>query len=163
MTLKLNPAKFLNFLRKKTRANLLAGTLLFVAALVSLSPGAIHLANGVSSLPFSIFTVNEYISIVAFSLAIMLVSLVLFIAAYLLWEGHSLGWKLSSAVTAAAIVLAVTIPGLVYFAILIALLTGLAVIIEIRQGRAIGNHFKDSPIVTENIVKLGLLLSVIYV
>ena len=122
---------------------------------------ALHLINGMNSLTFSIILVDDYVSVILFSLLMMLVSLILFSTTYLLWEGHSLGWKLSIATCGIAVLIAVTSSTSIYFAVPIAILSGLAATIEILKGKKIGNQNKDSPVVTENVVKLGLRLSAI--
>jgi phosphate transport system permease protein len=153
--------RFFKFFKKKKKENLLTGSLLFISAVISLLPGSIHLINGIDSLTFSIITFNDYVSIIMFSLLMFLPSFVLFSVSYLLWEGHSLGWKSSIAICAIAGLIGATNSSSMYFALPIALLSGLAVILQIRNGRKNGSQTKDSPIVTENVVKLGLRLSII--
>jgi phosphate ABC transporter permease subunit PstA len=138
---------------------LVAGSLLLVVALISTLPGAMHLIDGVNSMGFSIFNVNDYVSILLFSLLMMLPCLILICVTYLLWEGHSLGWKLSIATCGIAVVLFATNPGFIYFALPIAILSALAVMIEIQMQKINQKEAKDLPIVTENVVKLGLRLS----
>jgi phosphate transport system permease protein len=160
MALRMRLTRLIDSLRKKKRENLLAGSLLLISAVVSLAPGTIHLIKGTSTLPLSIFTLNEYVSMFLFTLLIMLPSLVPFSAGYLIWEGHSLGWKLSVATCGIALFLSVATPESLYFTLPIAFLSGLAASLEILNQRRLGNQTKDSPIATENVVKLGLRLSV---
>ncbi len=151
--------QLIKFFKKNEKGNLVTGTLLLISAFISLVPGALHLINGMNSLTFSIILVGDYVSVILFSLLMMLVSLILFSTTYLLWEGHSLGWKLSIATCGIAALIAVTSSTSIYFAVPIAILSGLAATIEILKGKKIGNQNKDSPVVTENVVKLGLRLS----
>lgn len=153
------PTRLLRFFRNKDREDLVAGGLLFVAAFVSILPGAIHLIDGFNSLGFFIYNVNEFVSILLFSLLIMLPCLILVCTAYLLWEGHSLGWKLSIATCGVAVVLFAVNSGFMYFALPIAVLSALAATIEIQLHRINQKEAKDKPIVMENVVKLGLRLS----
>ncbi len=154
-------AKVSNFFGNKKKENLLTGTLLFISAIISLTPGMIHLINGMEGLTFSLLTADDYVSVIMFSLLMMLVSLVLFCSAYLLWEGHSLGWKLSIATFAIAALLIVVNALPIYFTIPIALLTGISATLETLHGRRRKNQTMDSPVVMENVVKLGLRLSAI--
>jgi phosphate transport system permease protein len=151
----------IKFFKEKKKENLLTGTLLFISAVISLIPGTIHLINGMNGMTYSIILVGDYVSVIIFSLLMMLASLVLFSIAYLLWEGHSLGWKLSIATCGIAVLIAVASSTSMYFAVPIALLSGLAATLEIRKGKKLGNQTNDSPVVTENVVKLGLRLSAI--
>jgi phosphate transport system permease protein len=154
-------AELLSYLKKRKRENLLDGTLLLIAACISVVPGAVHLINGLYTESFSILTVNDYTSIILFSLLIMLPSLILFSAAYLICEGHPLGLKLSLGVFGVALLIAIISSPSSYFALPIALLSGFAATIEILNKKRLGNTAKDSAIVTENVVKLGLRLSII--
>jgi len=155
----MNPALTLKkisvFLRKR-KENLLTGGFLLISAVISLEPGFIHLVDGVHSIGFSLLTLSDYVSIIIFSLIMMLPSLILFSITYLLWEGHSLGWKLSIPTCGIALLIAIASSSTFYFTLPIALLSGLASSLEILKRRRIGNRTKDSPIATENIVKLGL-------
>ena len=159
MNFKSSATEFFKFFRKKDKANLIAGGMLLIAALISTLPGAIHLIDGFSSMSFSLFSVNEYVSILIFSLFMMLPLLILICVTYLLWEGHSLGWKLSIATSGVAVVLFATNPSLMYFALPIAVLSFLAAMIEIQMQKINQKEAKDRPIVTENVVKLGLRFS----
>ena len=161
MNFRLTLIRLFNFFKKKKKENLVTGSLLFISAVISLLPGAIRLINGIYSLTFSVITFSDYVSIIMFSFLMFLPSLVLFSATYLLWEGHSLGWKLSIAICVIAALIGVTNSTSMYFALPIALLSGLAVILQILNGKKNGSQTKDSPVVTENVVKLGLRLSVI--
>lgn len=156
------PTGFVRFFRKKDKEYLVAGILLLVAAIVSTLPGALHLIDGLGTMGFSLFYINEYVSIVIFSLAIMLPFLILLCITYLLWEGHSLGWKLSIVTCGVALILFATNSGFIYFALPITVLSALAAMIEfqtIQTHKINQREAKDSPIVTENVVKLGLRLS----
>jgi len=147
------------FFKTREKRNLFTGSLLFTGAIISLVPGTINLAYGLQSLSWTIFNFNNVISIFIFSFLMMLPSLVLFSTSYLLWEGHSLGWKLSTATCGVALLVAATSLAALYFAVAIAALSGLAAIFVILS-RKNGKETKDSPIVTENMVKLGLRFSV---
>ena len=149
------------FFRKKKKENLLIGSLLLVSAIFSLLPGLTHLFIGFSSLSLSLYTLDEFISIGVFSLLLLLPSLILVSNAYLIWEGHSLGWKLSIGICGVAILMAISNSSFVYFALPIAVLSGLASVFEILSLRKTKNQTKDSPVITENLAKLGLRLSAI--
>ncbi len=159
-SLQLQITKSFHFFRKRKKTNLLSGGFLFISAIVSLAPAVIHTANGMNSLSFSIFNVDEYVSIVMLTILMMVPSIILFCEAYLLWEGHPLGWKLSIATCGAAILLFVANATFIYSALPIAILSGLATMLEIQYGKESENQ-KTSPIVTENLAKFGLRLSAI--
>jgi len=161
MNLRSPLTQLIKFFRKKEKGNLVTGTLLFISAFISLIPGALHFINGLNSLTFSIILIGDYGSIVLFSLVMMLASLFLFSIAYLLWEGHSLGWKLSIATCGVTALIAVTSSTSMYFALPIAILSGSAATLEILKGKKLGKQKNDSPEVTENVVKLGLRLSAV--
>jgi phosphate transport system permease protein len=159
MKLNLPITKLLNFFKAKKKINLLAGGLLFLCAVISLAPGMINLIDGLYSLNWIIFNVNNYVSVIIFSLLMLLPSLILFCTAYLMWEEQSSGWKLAIATCGVTILLAATNSAMLYFALPIAVLSGLAVVFQLRN-RKLADGTKDSPIVTENVMKLGLRLSV---
>lgn len=161
MTSKIKPAKLLKFFARKQKEVLLMGSLLFIAAIVSLEPAAANLINGFKSLTPSIFSASDIISITIFSVLLMTPSLVLFCVSYLLWEGHSLGRKLSMATAGIALLIAATNSADMYVAFAIAALSALAVIIDIQRQKN-KDKAKDSPIATENVVKFGLRLSAIF-
>ncbi len=91
----------------------------------------------------------------------MLPSLILFSAAYLLLESHSMGWKLSLATCIAAIFLAVLNQSDINLALSIGFLSGLAVALEIRNRKSGETVLKDSPIAIENIAILGMYICLI--
>ena len=124
--------------------------------------GVNNFVDGMDSLAFSILTINEYWSFGLMSLLIILPSLILFSAAYLLWEGHSLGWKLSISTCGIALSIAFADLATMYIALSIAFLSGVAATLEILKRRRMEHQTKDSPVVMENAVKLGLRLSVIF-
>jgi phosphate transport system permease protein len=152
----------LNFFKNKPKENLVAGIFLFTSAIISLAPGMINIVNGVNSLSFSIVQTNEYFSIAIFSLLMTLPSLVLFSVTYLLWEGHSYGWKLSIAACGVVLLLSLTNSAFIYFALPIAVLSALAALLQFRIRKTNENKTKHSPMVIENLVKLGLRLSTIF-
>ena len=169
MDLKSALTRIISFFKKVRKDNLLMGSLLFISAIISLLPGVINLIDGLSGFSLTIITVNDYLSIIMNSVLLMLPSLVLFCVAYLIWEGHSLGWKLSRSTLGITILLAITCPGIklsfmgaqmlfIDFTLPIALLSGFAVLFLSMQRRS-GHQTKDSPIAMENVVKLGLRLS----
>ena len=151
--------QFLSYFKKKKKENLPTGSLLLIAAFVSLAPGVIHLINGLYSLKFSIFTVDDYISVTIFSILMILPSLILAATAYFLWEEHSLGWKLSIAIFISATLLSFANSAFLYFSIPIALLSGIAAFLETQKLRK-GNRKIDSAIVMENTIKIALQLSI---
>jgi phosphate transport system permease protein len=151
-------AKFFN---KKKKENLLTGSFLLATAVILLAVGVTRFINGIGDLTFSIVTFNDYLSTALLSLLIMVPSLFLFSAAYLLWEGHSLGWKLSILTCGIALLIALTAPATIDITLSIAFLSGIAAALEILRRKNLDNQPKDSPVVTENVVKLGLRLSVV--
>ena len=152
--------RLIKFFKKKKKGNLLTGTLLLISAVISLIPSALFLINGMNSMTYSLILLSDYVSVIIFSVLMMLTSLILFSTAYLLWEGQSLGWKLSIAIFGIALLVTITSSTSTYFALPIAILSGLAASLEILKGKKLGNQTKDSPVVTENLVKLGLRLAV---
>jgi len=162
MNFKAPLTQFIKFFEKKKKGNLVTGILLLISAFISLIPGALHLINGISSLTYTLVLAGDYVSVTIFSLLMMLASLVLFCVAYLIWEGHSLGWKLAIATCGVAALIAVASSTSIYFAVPVAILSGLAATLEILKVKKLGNQTKDSPVVTENVVKLGLRLSALF-
>ena len=154
--------KTFNFFKKKKKENLLTGSLLLFSGVIILILGVNNFVDGMDSLAFSILTINEYWSFGLMSLLIILPSLILFSAAYLLWEGHSLGWKLSISTCGIALLIAFADSATMYIALSIAFLSGVAATLEILKRRRMEHQTKDSPVVMENAVKLGLRLSVIF-
>ena len=148
-----------NYFKKKRKENLLASSLLFVAGVIASLPGVIHLFNSLSSDGFDILTLNALIADITYSLLLILPGLVLFSIGYMLWESHSLGWKLSIAACGAVALLAVANYLDIELALTIGVLTGLAATLEIKTRRKTSNKLKDSPTVTENLAKFGLRLS----
>lgn len=161
MNSNLTLTKLLKYFRTRGKKNLLSGSLVFLGAVISLAPGVINLVTGVHSLNLTILNVNNFVSIIIFSILMWLPSLVLFSTSYLLWEGHSLGWKLSIAICGIALLIAISSVLTLYFSIAIAVVSGLAAALQVSQKKN-RSGTKDSPMVTENVVKLGLRLSVIF-
>ena len=162
MSLRKNPAKLLNFFVKKKKEVLLTGSLLFISAVVSLEPAAANFINGFKSISPTIFTASDYVSMTIFSLLLMTPSLVLFCISYLLWEGHSLGRKLSIATSGIAVLIAIIDSAYMYVGFAIASLSFLAVMVDIQRAKDAEDKVKDSPIATEKVVKFGLRLSAIF-
>jgi len=158
MNLKLRKQPF-SFLKRK-KENGVAGTLLTICAVMSLAPAALHLLNGLNSLSFSIFTLDEYASSLMLSILMSLPSLILFSTAYLLFEGHSFGSRLSIVTCIAAVLMLIANSGFVYFALPIALLSGLATVITIRTEKKSEGQNRN-PIIMENVIKFGLRLSAV--
>jgi phosphate transport system permease protein len=154
------PTRLLDFLKKKKKINLLTGTLLLITAIISLVPGLTHLIDGMYSLTPSLLTLDDYVSTVMFSFLMMVTSLVPFSAMYLLWEDHSLGWKLSIVTCAVALLLAIISPAYLYAMVSIVLICGVAVTLELLNARE-ENRKRDSPIVTENLMKFAFRLAII--
>ena len=159
MNLGLRMEDFYNYFRKKKKKNLLTGSLLFISGIIASSVGVIHLFNALSSDGFAISTFNSLIADTIYSALLILPGLVLFSIGYTLWEAHSLGWKSSIAACGVAALLAVANYVNVGLALPIAVLSGLAAALEIRNRRKTMTEFKDSPTTTENLAKFGLGLS----
>jgi phosphate transport system permease protein len=153
--------KLPNFFRKKGKESLLAGGLIFVSALISLIPGANHFIQGASSLTFSIFSLDDYFSILLFSLLSMLPSLILFSATYLVWESHPLGWKLSLCAGGVAVLLALVNSGFMYFALPVTLLCCSAALLEVFAGKLQRKQTRESMII-ENLAKFAFRLSALF-
>ena len=151
----------LNYFKKKKNVNLLIGGLLFISGIIACAPGIIHLYNSIIQVGLSIFTVDTLMADLAYSALLILPSFALFSIAYMLWEAHSLGWKLSTATCGLTLFLAATRYINIEFALAIGALSGLAAIMENQNRRKAKNKLKDSPVITENLAKFGLRLSAI--
>ena len=147
------------FFKSKEKENLVSGTLVFISAIIASLPGIIYMDKGLAILPLSIYNINEWISVIVFSLVLIVPCVLLFSISYLLWEGHSLGWKLSTATCAIALFLTARYPTSAYITIPIAALSGLSAYLEFRIRKTSKN--KDSPVIFENVIKLGLRFSAI--
>lgn len=77
----------------------------------------------------------------------------------MLWEGHSLGLKLSIATCGIALLLIISNLTYSYFALPIAFLSGLAAVFEYLRTKRTGYKTNDLPTTTENLAKFGLTLS----
>jgi len=153
--------KMLNFFKKKKKRNLVTGSLLLVSAIFAGLPGLVNLVKGFQILDYSnVYFINIAIQLVIFSFILMLPSLVLVFTSYLIWERHSLGWKLSFVVSAFSLLIALAIPSSLYFTLPIVLLSFTAAILESRLLRG-SEKTRDSPVTIENLVKFALRLSVI--
>ncbi|HVP17221.1 MAG TPA: phosphate ABC transporter permease PstA [candidate division Zixibacteria bacterium] len=159
MNLSLRIREIYNYFKKKKKENLLIGSFLFVSGIIASSSGVIHLFNALLSDGFDISTLSGLIADITYSLLLILPSLALFSIGYMLWESHSLGWKLSIATCGAVILLAAANYLSVELTLSIGVLTGLAAMLEIRNRKKTSNKLKDSPTVTENLAKFGLRLS----
>src|SRR5208337_1126021 len=133
-------------LKNAKKENLLTFALLFIAGILTLIPGATYLLSTYATkIPVG-QTSDWSIARSIVSLFMMLPSLILFSAGYLLLESHSLGWKIALATCIAAIFLAVLNPSDINLALSIAFLSGLATAIEIRTRTSGETVLKDSPI-----------------
>ena len=90
---------------------------------------------------------------------IMIAPIIVFTSvAYMVWEKHSLGWKLTVAISALSIALGASGAVNIEVSLFVAFLCGLGGAIEFRN--LLGQQItRDSPLVTENLAKLGLKLS----
>jgi len=159
MNLKLKITRIYDYFQKKKKENLLIGSLLFVSGIIASSSGVIHLINALSSDGFAISTFNTLIADITYSLLLILPSLALFSIGYMLWEAHSMGWKLSIATCGVVALLAVANYLNAEFALTIGVLSGLAATLEILNRKKTASRLKDSPTITENLAKFGLRLS----
>ncbi len=152
--------RILHNLRKKEKEKLLVGSLLFAAALIAMVPSLSFLFHAYAADGLSIQTSDLIISDSIIGLLMMLPSLVLFSIGYILLESHSMGWKLSVAVCAAVISLAALKDISMELTLSIGLIVGVATIIEIRKKFTSKSRQKDSPIVIENLAKIGMLICI---
>src|SRR5271157_1274159 len=159
MNSRLRIAETYNYFKKRKKENLFIGSLLFISGAIASSVGIIHLFNSLLNDGYSIYTFNSLIADILYSAILILPGIVLFSIGYLLWETHSLGWKLSIATCGMAALLAVANYVNIGFALPIGVLSGLAAILEIRRRRTSISNLKDSPLATENLAKFGLRLS----
>ena len=159
MSLSLRIGGIYSYFKKKRKENLVTGSLLFVSGIVASAPAIIHLFNALLGDSFDISGLSGVIADITYSLLLILPGLVLFSIGYMLWESHSLGWKLSIATCGAAVLLAVANYLSIELAITIGALTGLAAMLEITSRKRTLIKLKDSPTVTENLAKFGLRLS----
>jgi len=148
-------------LKKKTQLSLVASSLLFAAGCVSASFGSIRLFNALS---YGLLNYNsnvEALSItladVTMSLFLLLPSLGLFLTAYLLLNSHSLGWKLSGAAAVTALSLFSLHIINSELLLVIGALSIIATAMEIPRLTSSNEH--DSPVITENLGRLGVTLS----
>ncbi len=150
-----------NKLKNAKKENLLTFALLFIAGILTLIPGVTYLLTTfVSKIPAN-QTYDWLIARSVLSIFMMLPSLILFSAGYLLLESHSMGWKLAAATCVASILLAILNPSGIDLALSIGFLSGLAAALEIRSRRGGESVLKDSPIAIENIAILGMYICLI--
>jgi phosphate transport system permease protein len=147
------------YFKGKRKENLLVGSLLFISGVIASSPGVIHLFSCLSSDGFAISTFNTLIADTTFSLLLILPSFALFSVAYVLWESHSLGWKLSITICGVTVLLVAVNYLNVELGLTIGVLSGLAATLEILNRKKTASRLKDSPTITENLAKFGLRLS----
>jgi len=151
------------YLSRKSKVNLVSGSLLLAAALCL----AVLTITALTQVPqpkqpfwgfYEVFNARTGDAVAA--LILLLPSLALLMEAYLLIEAHPMGWKVSVITTAAFLAAAATNILPTSWAISLAAITGLASILEItNQKRNI--IATDSPIMTENLAKIGLTLSAV--
>ena len=158
MKLNVNFSKIPNYFKEKKKHNLFIGSLLFASGVTATLPGFIRLFYKVPIIGLSMQTFDTLIANFAYSLLLILPSFLLFATAYLLWENHALGWKLAIASSGIAILAAAANYLNVEYALIIAFLSGLAAMLQIRHRKS-HEETKSSPIVTENLAKFGLSLS----
>ena len=158
MKLNVNFSKIPNYFKEKKKHNLFIGSLLFASGVTATLPGFIRLFYKVPIIGLSMQTFDTLIANFAYSLLLILPSFLLFATAYLLWENHALGWKLAIALSGIAILAAAANYLNVEYALIIAFLSGLAAMLQIRHRKS-HEETKSSPIVTENLAKFGLSLS----
>jgi phosphate transport system permease protein len=157
-----NPSKIQRYLKSKTKENLVAGVLVFAAAIIlavfmlaKVVDISVNNPNDYSNVMGWVSFFDNYLQDIAAGLVFMLPSVALFVIGYLLLEANPLGWKLSCCVAVIAAVLGLTSIIDPIASILIVLLTTNAATIgkltKIKQQINI-----NSSIITENIAKLGL-------
>ncbi len=158
----LNPqlriSKISKYLKKREKPCLINGSLLFAAGIIVTIPGFVHLFNSLLIDGFALATFDKLMADTAASVLLILPALIVFSTGYLLLEAQSLGWKLSIATCLVAVLLGGFGFLSVELAFIIGVLSGLAAAMEIRY-RKNRNDQKDSALITENVVKLGLALS----
>jgi len=148
-------------LKKKTKQSLATSSLLFVAGCISASFGSIRLFTalnyGLLNYNGNADALSVTLSDVTMSLLIMLPSLGLFLTAYLLLNSHSLGWKLSCASAIGALFLFSSHIIDSELLLVIGVLSAIATAMEIP--RLTSSNKRDSPVITENLGRLGVTLS----
>ena len=149
-------------LKNAKKENLLTFALLFLAGILTLIPGVTYLATTIVTKIPSTQTYDWTVARAILSIFMLLPSLILFSAAYLLLESHSLGWKLSFGTCMVAFLLAVLIRSYINLALSIGLLSGLGAALEIRNRKSGETVLKDSPIAIENIAILGMYICLIF-
>ncbi len=151
-----------NYFKKRKRENLLTGMLLFISGIIVCYPGIDYFFKALDKYGLSILTVNSLIADSTYAILIAMPSFVLFGIAYLVWENHSWGWKLSAASCGISIILIVTnnTDSMIFnLGLILTGLTGLATVMQFRKRKASALLHKDSPSITENLAKFGLALS----
>ena len=148
----------LSYLKKKEKQNLLAGMLLVISGVIFCLQGILHLYNAYATVPFTLMNIDTLIADTAVS-ALMIAPILVFASvAYMVWEKHTLGWKLTAALSLLAIALGESGALNIEVSLVVAFLCGLGGAIEFRNLRG-KQKTTDSPVVTENLAKLGLKLS----
>ncbi len=149
-----------NYFKKKSKKKLFTSILLFFSGILAAYPGVIKLFSSFSTDGFTTLSFNALVADTAVSILMIILPVVaFFFIGYMILENHSLGWKLSFAISAIAVVLGVTNFLNIEWALSIGILSALAGTIDIRDIRRIAKGEKDSPTVTENLAKVGLGMS----
>lgn len=160
----LNVKKLYDYIKSRSKINLLTGILILLATIVLVSFTISQIVALVND-PYdyllegsaSIDPLNE--SIAAYLSRLMPLGLVLLmvVTVYLFLESHSLGSKISVVLAATffgAAALNVVDPQLMIFSGVLCISASIIQIVQLKK-----NGKKDRPIVTEKVAKVGLLLS----
>ncbi|HMK95600.1 MAG TPA: phosphate ABC transporter permease PstA [Candidatus Limnocylindrales bacterium] len=132
-------------------------SLLFISGAIAALPGVIHLINAFSKDGYTLVSSSALIADIAFSFLIIVPAFVFFAVGYLLLENHSMGWKLSYATGAIALLLGLFKIVNWTLALPIVVLVTLAATVTFRDFKS--EKRKDYPVVTENLAKFGIRLS----
>jgi phosphate transport system permease protein len=147
------------YFRTKNKTILLTGSLLFLAGTIACLPGVLHLFNCLSEDGFTIIMFDQIVADTAYSILMILPSVILFSIGYMLWESHALAWKLSYITSIAVIILAVTNNLNIELALAIAALSGLAATLQLQNLKTSSSKHKDSPAITEKLAKIALFIA----
>ena len=150
--------RIFEYFRKKEKRCLAICSFLFISGVIAALPGAIHLIGAASKDGFTLVSSSSLIADCAISLLMMTPILVFFAIAYLMLENHSMGWKLSYAAGAIALLLGLSGNFNVGLALSISILCFFAATLMLQNMRG-SKTSKDLPIVTENLAKFGIRIS----
>jgi phosphate transport system permease protein len=157
MNLAFRKIQTFKYFKKKEKRCLAISSLLFISGVIAALPDAIHLINAFLKDGYTLVSSSALIADFAFSFIMVTPTLVFFAVGYLLLENHSMGWKLSYAIGAVALLLGFSNIVNWTLALPIAIMVTLAATVAFRCYKS--GKTKDYPVVTENLAKFGIRLS----